>query len=456
MPLFHFYNLAFPRDLFVIMAPLPPYLKASPKDSIQSYTIAAIKRSLSSFPSYISKRNTYHVPHLISLHRRDDDEKGDDWSPGGGAANAKSINNSGFLALFALLGAAMVVVGIWFFFWAKNGGCVFRRGDWDDYKTTVLRRKGPDGKTLSNATKSTRLGGATVLSSFAAGYSDVGSAESYADSDGHEPLRKMEAGLGSKPPKQKKKSAKHIDQDVRDYRYEKPARVGGLNRKHDGSHFDYTNTDRSDAFTENSSAAPLVTPSPRVTPKKEEKKGFLEKRREKKRLKENKKKSEEMRQVQPGPSILRESPQRNSTPRRTQPSGAYSFREGDDSPSARHAGRGTRSGDRRGDADRYSNPVSNPSAQSSYYNSYRPHAQQGHRQERSSANNSRQSSPRKNGQHSDLSSDAGTKVYRHHIPGLSHSEVGVEDSISQVGARRAKHGYRRGATGRRDSLSESD
>ena len=56
----------------------------------------------------------------------------------------------------------MVIAGLWFFFWAKNGGFQFQEGDWDDYKSTVLRRKGPDGRTLSNATKSTKLGGSTI------------------------------------------------------------------------------------------------------------------------------------------------------------------------------------------------------------------------------------------------------------------------------------------------------
>lgn len=90
-------------------------------------------------------------------------------SKGEGTISPTSINMQGMLALFAILGAAFVVASIWFFFWAKNGGFIWRKGDWDDYKSTVLRRKGPDGRTLSNATKSTRLGGGTVR-----GYSDDG------------------------------------------------------------------------------------------------------------------------------------------------------------------------------------------------------------------------------------------------------------------------------------------
>ena len=80
-----------------------------------------------------------------------------------GARPPTDFNNKGFQALFAIIAMGMVLAGLWFFFWAKNGGFHFREGDWEDYKSTVLRRKGPDGKTLSNATKSTRLGGGSVV-----------------------------------------------------------------------------------------------------------------------------------------------------------------------------------------------------------------------------------------------------------------------------------------------------
>lgn len=481
------------------MAPVPQSFATLLKRSIQSNVLSKPSRYISSASSQLFKRRHALLANgLHLLSRRDDDDDDDgkknhkEWHPGQGAADASDFENGGFLALFAVLGAAMVVVSIWFFFWAKNGGCVFRKNDWDDYKSTVLRRKGPDGKTLSNATKSTRLGGKTVLSSFAAGYSDVNTTESYGDYDGSEHQKTThDTGRRSKAAKQEQKRRrkeeqqqqkqqnykypkfpKHVDDDdVREYRHEKSARVGGLNRRHDGSHFDYTNTDRSDVFTEDSSAAPLVkNVSPNVTPKKEtkksEKKGFLEKRREKKRMEDNKKKSKatsEMHQLNPGPSILKGSPAQPpeiSTPHRTRPSAAYSYREGDDSPSARNARSG--GGDyyhQYRDPERYSNSPTNPSTQDSYYNTYRPRAQQPNYKQspRSSQPSSRQSSPRKSGRRTeDVESDAGTKVYRHHIPGLTHSEVGVEDSISQVGARKTRHGYRRGGAGRRDSLSESD
>ena len=64
---------------------------------------------------------------------------------GQGTIDPSNIKMQGLMALFAIIGAAFVLAGIWFFFWAKNGGFVWRKGDWEDYKSTVLRRKGPDG-----------------------------------------------------------------------------------------------------------------------------------------------------------------------------------------------------------------------------------------------------------------------------------------------------------------------
>ncbi|KAJ5298934.1 54S ribosomal protein L24 [Penicillium atrosanguineum] len=160
---------------------------------------------------------------------------------GQGTIDPSHIKNQGLLALFALIGAAFVVAGIWFFFWAKNGGFIWRKGDWDDYKSTVLRRKGPDGRTLSNATKSTKLGGGSVVGK---GYSDDG--YTYTDCDGY-----TEAGTAITEEKPKKKRnfkekflRRHKDEryegegdaDVRAYREEKPARIGGMNRQADGTY----------------------------------------------------------------------------------------------------------------------------------------------------------------------------------------------------------------------------
>lgn len=160
---------------------------------------------------------------------------------GQGTVSPSHIKMQGLMALFAIIGAAFVLAAIWFFFWAKNGGFVWRKGDWDDYKSTVLRRKGPDGRTLSNATKSTKLGGGSVVGK---GYSDDG--YTYTDYDGY-----TETGttVTEKQPKKKRNLKEKLlrrhkderyegeaDEDVRAYREEKPARIGGMNRQPDGTY----------------------------------------------------------------------------------------------------------------------------------------------------------------------------------------------------------------------------
>ncbi|KAJ6008202.1 hypothetical protein N7540_012178 [Penicillium herquei] len=161
---------------------------------------------------------------------------------GHGSINPNSIHSSGLLALFALLGAAFVLAAIWFFFWAKNGGFIWRKRDWDDYKSTVLRRKGPDGKTLSNATKSTKLGGGSIVGK---GYSDDG--YTYTDYDTY--TQTASTVMTEDKPRRKRKLKEKLwrrgrdeqwegegDDDVRAYREEKPARIGGMNREADGTY----------------------------------------------------------------------------------------------------------------------------------------------------------------------------------------------------------------------------
>ncbi len=143
---------------------------------------------------------------------------------GKGAFDPHDINNRGIFALFALLAAGLVLTSIWFFFWAKNGGFHFREGDWEEYKSTVLRRKGPNGTTLSNATKSTELGGGSVVASEQ--QKEEGDAESFF-------LRKGKRHRKGHKPRGNKNND---DNDVRAYRHEKPARVGGLNKEPDGSY----------------------------------------------------------------------------------------------------------------------------------------------------------------------------------------------------------------------------
>ena len=162
---------------------------------------------------------------------------------GAGTVDPHSIKMQGLMALFAIIGALFVLGAIWFFFWAKNGGFVWRKGDWDDYKSTVLRRKGPDGKTLSNATKSTKLGGGSVVGK---GYTDDGYSftnETYTDTattvTEEKPRRKRFRETAKEKLLRRNKHEQWEgadDADVRAYREEKPARIGGMNREADGTY----------------------------------------------------------------------------------------------------------------------------------------------------------------------------------------------------------------------------
>ncbi|EXJ89567.1 hypothetical protein A1O3_02634 [Capronia epimyces CBS 606.96] len=187
-----------------------------------------------------------------------------DPDPGAGSIDPTHINMKGIQAVFALIGVAFVLGAIWFFFWAKNGGFKWRKGDWEEYKSTVLRRKGPNGTTLSNATKSTVLGGGSVVGE---GYSDKDGAATMADGTMTETMTDLssEAPIvkekrSSKKTKAKKETVKERkireaneaqwegahDNDVRAYRHERAARVGGINKDSDALFYgtDYTETER--------------------------------------------------------------------------------------------------------------------------------------------------------------------------------------------------------------------
>ncbi|KAK5995892.1 hypothetical protein PT974_04310 [Cladobotryum mycophilum] len=190
--------------------------------------------------------------------------KRDNVDPTKGVLDPHDINNAGFFFLFAIIGVAFVLVGIWFFFWAKNGGIQFKEDDWDDYKSTVMRRKGPNGTILSNATKSTKLGGgsaykeydddgnhtviteSTALSGITAGPSDI-----FAREKREEKRRRRDADRRKRRASEKKKSKrtaeegildekaeKEAQEQLRNYRHERPARVGGLNKEAEGSQWD--------------------------------------------------------------------------------------------------------------------------------------------------------------------------------------------------------------------------
>ncbi|PVH94159.1 hypothetical protein DM02DRAFT_618830 [Periconia macrospinosa] len=225
-------------------------------------------------------------------------------NPADGARPADSFNNVGVQVVFALLGAGMVITALWFFFWAKNGGFKWRgKEDWEDYKSTVLRRKGPDGKTLSNATKSTRLGGGSVVhggsygapSSF--GYSDetettVSEMKEAEEGQGRRAFG-IRGGDGEKKSKRSRRDRENNlhDPELQSYRKERSARVGGLNREADGMYTDYsaTGTEPSELGS-NVSSRPLVKDKEKSksSPKDAKKEAKEKERRAKERMRQAK------------------------------------------------------------------------------------------------------------------------------------------------------------------------
>lgn len=218
---------------------------------------------------------------LLLAREKDDgnsnDNKENKEVPGVGVIDPHDINNTALFALFGLIGVAFVVVGIWFFFWAKNGGFYFKETDWDDYKTTVLRRRGPNGTILSGATESTDLGGGSIYKDIDDGSTDIattvvtdstgltGITGGVSDLSGREKRRRKRVQKEREKEKRREQKArekeerKHgksgrkvgadgilIDEEaeaeaeehLRSYRHERPARVGGLNKESDGSAWD--------------------------------------------------------------------------------------------------------------------------------------------------------------------------------------------------------------------------
>lgn len=231
-----------------------------------------------------------------------------------GVTAPASINNNGFFALFGILGAAICVAMVWFFFWAKNGGFHFGDNDWDDYKTTVLRRRGPNGTLLSGATPSTNLGGGSVykdvddastedattvvtassgstnLTGITGGVSDFlgrekrrqkreqrdRDKERRREDKSNEKLRKKKDASKAKTRSSRKVNEEGVLIDemaeanaqahLRDYRHEKAARVGGINKASDSSNWDgSTNPSASSAATESTVTSELM-PNREVTP----------------------------------------------------------------------------------------------------------------------------------------------------------------------------------------------
>jgi hypothetical protein len=233
---------------------LPAYLSSLSLSEVEALNTppsnyGLVKRSIPLNDGLV-KRAPISPMQDYSLLRTREPANSNPYEPGRGTIDPNKINMKGFFALFALIGVGMVLTAIWFFFWAKNGGFRWRKGDWDEYKSTVLRRKGTDGKTLSGATKSTALGGGSVVG---AGYrDDDGSSlcmSEMVDVNIRATGKNIKAGKGKKGKKAQDKAERlqaqreekwegGADDDVRAYRHEKPARVGGLNRLPDGFYND--------------------------------------------------------------------------------------------------------------------------------------------------------------------------------------------------------------------------
>ncbi|RYC62668.1 hypothetical protein CHU98_g3518, partial [Xylaria longipes] len=145
------------------MAPLLPTLAAHAR-SILSSAATTRSQAVQTASDHLSQLGPLAARTILLA--RDDDNKDTNnnpqLDPSKGVTNPNDINNTFIFVLFGLIGVAFVVTGIWFFFWARNGGFYFKQDDWEDYKSTVLRRKGPNGTILSNATPSTNLGGGSV------------------------------------------------------------------------------------------------------------------------------------------------------------------------------------------------------------------------------------------------------------------------------------------------------
>ncbi|KAI0454500.1 hypothetical protein F5B21DRAFT_232504 [Xylaria acuta] len=306
------------------MAPLLPTLAAHAR-SILSSAAAATTRSqaVQTASGHLSQLGPL-AARAILLARDDDKDKDKDTNkdpltldPSSGVTNPNDINNTFIFILFGLIGVAFVVTGIWFFFWAKNGGFYFKEDDWEDYKSTVLRRRGPNGTLLSNATPSTNLGGGSVYKDVDDGATEytggltqmsgdtgdtvstlTGITAGASDIAGRERRRrareKKEREQEKKRDRKARKSHRKVGEDgalvdedaeadakqnLRAYRAERPARVGGLNKAAEGSEWDgSTNPEMStvsgggELLLHNRQSTPTSTPTKDKNKEKEKEK----------------------------------------------------------------------------------------------------------------------------------------------------------------------------------------
>ncbi|KAI8962205.1 hypothetical protein F5Y11DRAFT_201061 [Daldinia sp. FL1419] len=253
------------------MAPLPSF--AAQARSLLSATHSTT--NLPSSPTAALQQLGPLAARSILLARDDNTDNGQEKvDPHKGAVRPQDINNTFIFVLFGLIGAAFVCTGIWFFFWAKNGGFYFKEDDWEDYKSTVLRRKGPNGTILSNATPTTQLGGGSVYKDVDDGRTEYTGGLTQMTGDTGSTLTGITAGASDlsarerrrqkrerkdrerekkKDRRNREKSGRRVGEDgvlvdeqaeaeakdqLRAYRSEKAARVGGINKESEGSTWD--------------------------------------------------------------------------------------------------------------------------------------------------------------------------------------------------------------------------
>ncbi|KAI1098250.1 hypothetical protein F4804DRAFT_325331 [Jackrogersella minutella] len=287
------------------MAPLLPSLAAHARNLLTSARDAANDITTRSSPS-ISQLGPLAARSVLLARDGDDTQKVD---PHKGVVKPQDINNTFVFVLFGLIGAALVCTGIWFFFWAKNGGFHFKEDDWEEYKSTVLRRKGPNGTILSGATPTTQLGGGSVykdvddgateytggltqmtgvtgetgdtqstLTGITAGPSDLGARERRRQKR----ERKEREREKKKDRRNRDKSGRRVGEDgvlvdeeaeaaakdhLRAYRHEKAARVGGINKQSEASTWDGS-TNQDDSTTAGSELLGNRQSTPTNTPTK--------------------------------------------------------------------------------------------------------------------------------------------------------------------------------------------
>ena len=272
------------------MAPLPD------NELIKSYLSTLIKRTPTTQSTRLSFRGLSPKAAALAARAIDLVPRGtapNQVNPGAGVTPPQKVPNKVIFILFGLIGVGFIVTGIWFFFWAKNGGFHFKENDWEEYKSTVLRRKGPNGTTLSGATATTDLGGGSIVhgektskwrrlkksrkGSGGTRYKDfddegtlAGSARDSALSSEMGDLKYDDiVGRRAKKEKKSRRTRSEVGDDavadeLRAYRHERPARVGGLNKESDSSAFDGSTVDNSTAASEllyNRESTPTNTPT---------------------------------------------------------------------------------------------------------------------------------------------------------------------------------------------------